>query len=105
MLTATARTTDPLSSFEAADTVPVNELEAVCLRWLRQCPEGLTSRAIADLSGMELVSISPRLKPLEDRGLIYRDGKRAYRSRVACVACVVWKAVPESRKQQGELPL
>ena len=91
MTRAYARTTDPVSSDEAAATVPVSYLEEVCLRHLRWRPEGLTSKQLADATGLPLVTISPRLKPLETKGLIYRDGEtRHYHSRVACD---VWKVV------------
>ena len=74
---AYARTSDPLTSDEAADRVPVNRLEEVCLRHLQwRYPEGMTSYELALASGLSLVTISPRLKPLETKGCVYRNGIR-----------------------------
>lgn len=89
---AYARNTDPITSDLAAEAIsPTNRLEEVCLRHLLFWPAGLTSEGLSDSTGLSLVTVSPRLKPLEQRGLIYRDGTRANRSGKQAV---VWKAVP-----------
>lgn len=87
---AKARNTDPLTSDLAADTVPVSRLQDTCLRHIRFWPYGCTSEQLADSTGIALVTVSPRLKPLEQRGLIYRDGTRTNRSGKQAI---VWKAV------------
>jgi hypothetical protein len=92
-MTAYARTTDPLTSLEAADRVPVNELEKVVLRYLRAAyPGGMTSYQVALASNMSLVSLSPRFKPLELKGLIERTEQRDQ-------GRIIWKAV----MKQGRL--
>lgn len=84
-LFAHARTTDPQTSKDAAQKVNAAELEARVLAVLRIAPEGKTSHEVAAIIGRPLVSVSPRMKPLESRGLVVRDGRRDGRT--------VWKAV------------
>jgi hypothetical protein len=88
---ARARNSDPIPSDEAAELVDVSALEEICLRHIRYAPDGLTSKQLAASTGLPLVTVSPRLKPLEDKGKLYRAGKRHFQSRVACT---VWRAVP-----------
>lgn len=91
-----ARNSDPIPSDEAAGTVDATRLEEVCLRHIRFWPEGCTSKQLAASTGLPLVTVSPRLKPLEQKGLIYRASeKRKYQSRVACT---VWMASPVQEK-------
>jgi hypothetical protein len=93
---ARARNTDPIPSDEAAELVDVSALEEVCLRHIRAVePLGLTSKQLAHSTGLSLVTVSPRLKPLEDKGKLYRAGKRHFQSRVGCT---VWRAVPVQEK-------
>lgn len=89
---ALSRNSDPITSDEAADATDVNRLEEICLRHIRFWPDGCTSKQLADSTGLSLVTVSPRLKPLERKGKVYRDvEKRKYQS---TVACTVWRAVP-----------
>lgn len=75
--TTLARHTDPSTSHEAAESVPVTALEAVCLTALRNAPMGLTSEELAHVTRHSLVAISPRLRPLaKDKRLIYAGSKR-----------------------------
>jgi hypothetical protein len=46
------------------------------LEALREFPDGLTSKEIADLVVREYVSISPCLAPMEREGLIRRSGDK-----------------------------
>lgn len=83
-LRALARATDPATSHAAAAKLDPKHLISrirVCL-WMH--PAGLTTHELKDLLQVELVSVSPRMKPLEQAGLVVRDGKRAGRT--------VWKA-------------
>lgn len=74
-LFAHARASDPETSHEAAAKVNVGELEAKVLKVLRVAEGPKSSHDIAAILGAELVSISPRMKPLEARGLVERAGK------------------------------
>lgn len=82
---ARARRTDPETSHEAAATVDTSELEALVLDTLRRHPNGLTSHRVAEITGESLVTISPRMKPLETKGLVRRAGKSGRRT--------IWRAV------------
>lgn len=79
-LFAHARASDPETSHEAAASVNVAALEAKVLKVLRASGEPKSSHQIAALLGLELVSISPRLKPLEERGLVKRAGRDGRRT-------------------------
>ena len=98
-LRALSRNSDPITSDCAAELVDINHLEEVVLRHLRFWPAGLSCRELSFSTGLELGSITPRMKPLEAKGLIYRDGTRHIRG--SRKATTVWKAV----EQQGRLPL
>lgn len=85
-MTALCRASDPLTCYEAADRVPVNQLEGRVLEALRQSIFGLTTREIAREIGLERDSVSPRMKPLLNRGLVERTDVRRG-------GCCVWRAV------------
>ena len=70
-----SRRHDPETSSEAARKVDVTGLQKVLLRELSQAPLGLTTAEIARNAGIDVVSISPRTGPLEDKGLIRDTGK------------------------------
>lgn len=67
---ARARRSDPVTSVIAADSVDVAGLEKVVLDLLKASKEPLTTRELASRSGIDLVSISPRLRPLANRNLV-----------------------------------
>ena len=69
-----ARHTDPATSHAAARSVYATPLEEQVLKALRQCPLGATSFQLADKMGMSLVTVSPRLKPLVEKGLVIDSG-------------------------------
>jgi DNA-binding IclR family transcriptional regulator len=94
MSTAYARNTDPITADEAAETVPVSRLQAICLQQLRWWPDGLTSEQLASQTGLPLVSLSPRLRPLEQAGLIVQAGTRPNRSGRRAI---VWQAAAPGR--------
>ena len=84
-LFAYARNTDPETSHQAAATVDANALEERALGVLRS--EGnLNTKEMSELTGIHVNSLSPRMKPLELKGLVRRtDEKRG--------GCIVWEAV------------
>lgn len=80
---AYARNTDPATSHAAAEKVRVNPCERAVLATLTLYGP-LTSHEIATRSGLSLVTVSPRMKRLEERALVAREGKRDGRT--------VWRA-------------
>ncbi len=86
---------DPDTSVDAANSVDATALEAEVLVAFRSVDDcGLTSEEVAALRGMELGSVTPRFRPLEAKGYIYRTEERrpgkSGRNRI------VWKLVPTS---------
>lgn len=77
---APARTTDPHTSHSAISASRIGELQRQCLIALSYCPEGLTSEEIAALTDNPLQSITPRLSPLAELGLVFRQGTRPGKS-------------------------
>ncbi len=71
-----ARSTDPDTSHAAASTVKISELEALVLEELFANPAGLTTRQLAANLRRDLVSISPRIKPLVRKGAVKDSGGR-----------------------------
>ena len=81
---AYARNTDPATSHAAAATVDANALEERTLEVLRS--EGnLTTKEMSGLTGIHVNSLSPRMKPLEEKGLVRRTDERRG-------GCIVWEA-------------
>ena len=81
---ALARRTDPDTSHVAALTVDANRLERLVAALLQEHPDGLIVKEIASLLDIDKWSISPRMKPLEEKGLVQRTADRRDRS-------IVWK--------------
>jgi DNA-binding MarR family transcriptional regulator len=71
-LFAYARHTDPATSHDAAK-FDVTRLERIVHETVRRHPNGLTAEEVADITGIDLQSITPRFKPLEDRGFLRRE--------------------------------
>ena len=90
-LRALSRNSDPITSDLAAEQVHVEHVEGVIVRHLKFWPAGLTTQELAGSTGLPRDSISPKMKPLELKGLVYRDGTR--RVRGSRSATTVWKAV------------
>lgn len=91
---ATARNTDPQSSHDAAaalTTSRLSHLQQTVMDYLRSVgARGATVPEIVAATGAPLVSISPRLRPLKNAGLVIQtkerripDGRR--------VGCIVWR--------------
>lgn len=73
---ARARRTDPETSHKAARRVSVNPIERRVLNLLGWFREGLTTSELAAMLGISLVSVSPRMKPLEEKGKVQRTTER-----------------------------
>ena len=80
-----ARRTDPATSHDAAARTDAPTLQARVLRVLRDHPAGLTTHELAEKMKESLVTISPRLAPLQRKGLVESAGKVCGRTR--------WRAV------------
>ena len=76
MTTALSRAGDPDTSHEAAASI-MADLEAVVLGALKTSQTGMILDEIIDATGMQKVTVSPRLAPLERKQLVVRRGKRA----------------------------
>jgi predicted transcriptional regulator len=86
------RNTDPDTSEAAAKSLDVTKLEAKIYEAIKSRPGGLTTREMAAVLGIDWGSITPRCKPMEAKGKIYRtDERRRWKSgRYG----IVWKAIP-----------
>ena len=76
---AYVRNTDPETSHEAAEAIEpslkgmdIQILNAVISSGMH----GATLSDVMEVTGIQKVSVSPRFKPLETMGHIFRDGKR-----------------------------
>ena len=85
-----SRRRDPDTSKKAARSIPA-ELEAKVLETLRQFPGGLTSHEVSKILKMDLVSISPRFRPLALKNLVLPTTLR--RRGPSGRTSIVWKAV------------
>lgn len=81
LLDAPARRTDPETSREAAASVDAAGLEALVLRALHDLGPS-TSREVAEHLGRDLVTVSPRFRPLERKGRVRRTERRRDRATV-----------------------
>lgn len=88
---AVARAHDPETAQAAAKSVPVNEMESAILAALRKYPNGLTSYELADVTGLSLVTVSPRMRPLVRKGLAEDSGEN--RPTPGGSKAIVWKAI------------
>ena len=83
-LFAYARRSDPDTSHEATHRVDASAIEKRILSVL--ISEGnLNTKEMAELTGIHVNSISPRMKPLEEKGLVRRTDERRGHS-------IVWEA-------------
>lgn len=85
---ALARSSDPITSHDAARHVDTNALEHLVLAELRNGPG--TTEDLARRLNRSLVTVSPRLKPLEAKGLVRRAGRA--RNQSGSLA-TVWEAI------------
>ena len=86
--TGRSRRADPVTAKQAARKVAAPRLEQVVLDALRGT-DGLTSEEIAARTGLSLVTVSPRLRPLVNKGLVEDSGQT--RRNVSGRAAIIWK--------------
>lgn len=89
---AHARHTDIDTSHAAAESVRATNLECVVLDELRKFERGATSFQLAESLDLSLVTVSPRLRPLVQKGLVMDSGRRARGD--SGRSQTVWTAVP-----------
>jgi predicted transcriptional regulator len=65
-----ARNTDPQTSHDAADSITANQIELEVCNALAVGPS--TTEEIANRLGRDLQSITPRMRPLENKGYVMR---------------------------------
>lgn len=76
-MVALARTSDPTTSHLAAGSVGATDLEAVVLEAVRKFPDGATlDDVMSILNDMSVVTVSPRFRPLLEKGFIVDTGKK-----------------------------
>jgi hypothetical protein len=85
---AAARRTDPQTSKDAAARIEKRTvvLEALVLQFLAEHPDGATTHEISEQTGTSLVSISPRMAPLQRDEKIVRTKQRRNGSAVYVLA-------------------
>jgi DNA-binding CsgD family transcriptional regulator len=71
-----ARHNDPFTSQLAAGSISATELERIVYAYLFRTGKELTAFEIARGLGMDIRSISPRLRPLELKNGVVRVGKK-----------------------------
>lgn len=100
---AYARRTDPVTSHIAAKFVKgklANESEQAALKALMDCGHGLTSHGIVAWTGIHWSSISPRMRPLCRKGLVYDTGKTEP-GPLSGKPCIVWDLVSRRPPEEG----
>lgn len=72
------RLTDPDTSKDASAMVNVSHAEELVLKVLRGFGSfrGGTTEEIAEAAHLSLQTVTPRIKPLENKGLVYRTGEK-----------------------------
>ena len=90
MCSAFARNSDPLSSHQAAESIScaTTERERIVLEALTKLGP-MTTHKIADMTGLTVVTVSPRIKPLRLLNLVEATGLRE-------MGRSIWRAIPQS---------
>lgn len=88
---ALSRRVDPQTSVDAAESVGTTELEDLILEELFANPAGMTTRAIAAAIQRDLVSVSPRMKPLVGKNAVRDSGTRV--RGLSGRQQIIWQAV------------
>jgi predicted transcriptional regulator len=105
-----ARNSDPETSHNAEEVIApsVNELRTVVLSTLKQ-HGGLTSHEVADVSGHDWGSISPRFTYLVDIGLVEDSGERRKwvnpaTGKVSKAPSTVWRLCDPAKSRLSDAP-
>jgi hypothetical protein len=72
------RRTDPPTAHEAAASLSdadLSKIDGAIVGALRARADGLTTRELADITGIERVSVSPRMARLAERSVVYDSGE------------------------------
>ena len=93
---ALARKTDPSTSYNTLTDARISQLQRVVLTELWKQLSGLTTKEIASRSGVDRVSISPRMKPLVDAGLVEDSKLRRDKS-------IVWWLTPDGLRTFADI--
>lgn len=89
---ARVRVSDPPTSKSAAKGMRVAQVEHVVLRALRDmAARGATTEELASATALAVVTVSPRMRPLERKGLVRDSGVR--RANASGHSAIVWVAV------------
>lgn len=92
---AYARFNDPQTSTDAAHGISVAQAEMAVLEHLLKRPvRGATSDEMSDSTGIPRVTVSPRFRPLERKGLVIDSGER--RRGKSGRTSIVWKPSPRA---------
>ena len=83
-----ARRSDPETSKEAARSVNTTMLEA-CVYGALKAHGPMTSFEVADILRLSLVTVSPRLRPMTEKGLVEDSGLK--RTGTSGRKQIVWK--------------
>lgn len=86
-----ARVADPDTAKQAASKLPARAVENIVLHAIESAPDGLTSEEAAERTGLSLVTVSPRMRPLERQGKIFESVDR--RKNKSGSPAIVWKSV------------
>lgn len=73
-----ARWSDPETSHEAAESVATSRLQGIIIETLAKARTGLTTHEIARDCGIGYQTITPRMKALRFKGLVYDTGVRRF---------------------------
>lgn len=87
---AYARRTDPVTSLAAAQSIKTSDLEQKVFDVIADIG-GATTHEIADRTGISLVSVSPRIRPLVRKNLIRDSGKK--REGKSNRKSIVWEVI------------
>lgn len=80
MKDAAARATDPTTAHDAAASVNTNHYEQIVVDYIREHGPS-TTHEIADGTGLEYATVTPRIKPLTRKNKVRDSGEvRSWRS-------------------------
>lgn len=96
-----ARIEDPDTAKDAASSVHAREIENKVLAAIAHAVDGLTSEECATVLGLALVTVSPRMRPLERQGKIFESTDR--RKNKSGSSAIVWKVGKSVKRNLGIL--